>query len=135
VTNDNQKVSALWHLRNAGAVPYLGSAVAVVGLSLYLSVSLCTWIWLMRSGGVIILLGVMLGFRRLFRIGAREYPTDDQPLVIGNRFNIVGMWQRVERLTDSFAQALGLWLIALGTVLASYGDVILNWLLPLQCAG
>jgi hypothetical protein len=56
----------------------------------------------------------MLGFRRLFRIGAREHPSEDQPLVVGAQFNPAGMWQRVERLTDSFAQALGLWLIVVG---------------------
>ena len=69
-----------------------------------------------------------------FRIGAREHPSEDQPLVVGTQFNPAGMWQRVERLTDSFAQALGLWLIVVGTVLASYGDVLFAWLWPLECA-
>jgi hypothetical protein len=108
--------------------------MGIIALSTYLSISLCTWAWLVRSGGVIILLGVMLGFRRLFRIGAREHSGDDQPLVRENRFNAAGMWQRAERLTDSFAQALGLGLIVLGTVLASYGDIFLSWLWPLGCA-
>ena len=134
MSTKEQKVSALWHLRNAGAVPYCGSALAVIALSVYLSVSLCSWSWVARSGGVVILLGVMLGFRRLFRIGAREHPSEDQPLVVGTQFNPAGMWQRVERLTDSFAQALGLWLIVVGTLLASYGDVLFAWLWPLECA-
>jgi len=91
-----------------------------------------------RGGGAIILLGVVLGFRRLFRVGPVRNAEEDEPLVIQrNQFNVTGMWQRVERITDSYAQAFGLGLIVFGTVLAAFGDEIAELVLPIAfiCTG
>jgi len=92
----------------------------------------------LEGGGAIILLGVVLGFRRLFRVGPVRYAEEDEPLVIQrNQFNVTGMWQRVERITDSYAQAFGLGLIVFGTVLAAFGDEIAELVLPIAfiCTG
>ncbi len=136
MSESTDRVSARWHLRNADIVPYTIAGVLIIGLSVYLSLQLCSWTWLSRSGGIVILLGVMLGFRRLFRFGAGNLSKEDQPLVVrGNQFNTIGMWQRVERLTDGYALALGLGFIIIGTMLAAYGDEIaeLYWPILIAC--
>ena len=127
-----------WHLRRAGASPYFLATVLTLLLSSGLSVSTCSWVWMQRCGGVVVLFGVLLGFPRLLRLGPQRAIQDDAPLVVdGNRLNMEGLWQSVQRLTDSYAQALGLGFVILGTLLAGYGDVVLEFLWPLAgpCRG
>ena len=132
------RVNAWWHLRRAGASPYAGAVVALLALSTFLSFKTCSWIWMSRCGGVVVLFGVLLGFPRLLRMGAQDASQDNAPLIVrGNQVNVDAIWQRVQRLTDSYAQALGLVLIVLGTLLAGYGDLVFEWAWPLArgCAG
>ena len=78
-----------------------------------------------------ILFGALLGLRKLFRKGARELDAPNEPLVINrNQFNTTGMMQRVQDLSDSFAQELAIVLVAIGTLIAGFGDIILNELFP-----
>jgi hypothetical protein len=138
MSKSQDRVSSRWHIQRAGAVPYSAAVLVILGLFVYLSLHYCSWTWLSRGGGAIILLGVVLGFRRLFRVGPVRNAEEDEPLVIQrNQFNVTGMWQRVERITDSYAQAFGLGLIVFGTVLAAFGDEIAELVLPIAfiCTG
>ena len=80
-----------------------------------------------------VLFGVLLSLRRLFRLGPQDFDEPTEPAVInGNQFNFKHMHQSIQRLTDNFAQTSGVALLALGTVLASYGDIILEYVAPLK---
>lgn len=86
------------------------------------------------------LFGVLLSLRRLFRLGPQKYDEPTEPAVVNGiqfnskytQFNFKYMHQSIQRLTDNFAQTSGISLMVLGTVLASYGDVILDYLVPLK---
>lgn len=79
------------------------------------------------------LFGVLLSLRRLFRLGPQKYDEPTEPAVVnGTQFNFKYMHQSIQRLTDNFAQTSGISLMVLGTVLASYGDVILDYSVPLK---
>jgi hypothetical protein len=87
----------------------------------------------MRAGGVIVLFGVLLSLRRLFRLGPQQLDEPTEPAIInGNQFNIAYMHQSIQRHTDNFAQVTGVVLMVLGTVLSSYADVLLDYVAPLK---
>jgi len=79
-----------------------------------------------RSGGIIALLGAFLGLRKLFRKGARDLNTPNEPLTKGQQFDVQAMWLEVEDLSDSFAQELGLFLAVLGTLISTAGAPLLQ---------
>ena len=130
--NREPRINAWWHLRRAGASPYSIAVLALLSLSILLSLNTCSWVWMQRCGGIVVLFGVFLGFPRLLRMGPHRATQDDAPLIIhGNQVNMDGLWQSVQRLTDAYAQVLGLVLIVLGTVMAGYGDFVFDWMWPL----
>jgi hypothetical protein len=135
--SNSEKVSALAHLKRIKALRYVGSAAIILVLSSYISVITNDWGWVSRAGGVITLLGALLTLRKLFRVGAQNLHKENEPLVINKKgnvgqFNLKGMFQRVEDLSDAYAQALGLAIVTFGTVVSSYGDKIMEWLVPLS---
>ena len=132
-----EKVSTIAHLKRIRAYRYLGSAVIILGISLYLSIITKDWGWISRAGGVITLLGALLALRKLFRVGAQNLYKENEPLVINKKgnvgqLNLNGLFQRVEDLSDAYAQALGLGVVIFGTVLSSYGDKVLEYFVPLS---
>lgn len=132
-----EKVSAIAHLKRIRAFRYLGSAVIILGISLYLSIITKDWGWLSRAGGVITLLGALLALRKLFRVGVQNLYKENEPLVINKKgklgqLNLNGLSQRVEDLSDAYAQVLGLGIVIFGTVLSSYGDKVLEYFVPLS---
>ncbi len=132
MASQEPKIDRWWHLRRAGASRYSVAATVTLAVSTLLSFHTCSWTWMPRCGGVVVLFGVLLGFPRLLRMGPQRASEDDAPLVVhGNQLNIEAVWQRVQRLTDTYAQALGLVFIIVGTLLAGYGDVVLEFLWPL----
>jgi len=136
----NDKVSAKWHLMKAGLLKYILIVLVLLTASTFLSITNCNWGWLSRSGGLVILLGVILSLSRLFRVGPQNYNKENEPLVInkqGNRgqFNFTGLQQRINDTTDSFAQVVGFSLVIFGTILASYGDVIMEAIIPISLLG
>lgn len=131
-----EKVSAVAHLKRIRAFRYVVSAVTILGLSFYLSIITKDWGWVSRAGGVITLLGALLALRKLFRVGAQNLYKENEPLVINKKgnvgqLNLDGLSQRVEDLSDAYAQVLGLGIVIFGTILSSYGDKVLEYFSPL----
>ena len=126
------KVSRRAHYKRIKAWRYVALSILAIAFFAWLSVAKGDWAYLERSGGIVALLGALLGLRKLFRKGARNLNTPNEPLVInGNQFNVQAMWQEVEDLSDSFAQELGLVLAVLGTLISAAGAPLLQVVLPL----
>jgi hypothetical protein len=127
------RIDPWFAFRASGARGYIAGTVVILGISVALSVYTQSWSWVSKAGGVVVLFGVLLSLRRLFRLGPQNLDEPTEPAVInGRQFNIKHMHQSIQRLTDNFAQTSGVALVVLGTVLASYGDVILDYLAPLK---
>ena len=119
-------------IRLSGARIYILVAIAVVAISAFASVLLANWSLVSRSGGVVILFGVLLSLRRLFRLGPQRFDEPSEPVILGqNQFNMRVITQDIQRAADNFAQATGISLIVIGTIIGSYGDLVLDWLVPL----
>ena len=70
--------------------------------------------------------------RRLFRLGPQRFDEPTEPIVInGNQFNMRAMHQDIQRAGDNYAQISGVALMVAGTLVASYSDLLLDWLFPL----
>jgi hypothetical protein len=124
-------VNRWFALKLSGAGRSVAVSVAVLAVSVVLSVSTKTWSWLPRSGGVLVLFGVLLSLRRLFRLGPQRLDEPTEPIVInGNQFNIKAMHQDIQRAGDNYAQVSGVALMIVGTLIASYSDLLLEWLFP-----
>ena len=126
------KVSRWYYYKRIKAWRYVVLSVLAIAFFAWLSIAKGDWAYLERSGGIVALLGALLGLRKLFRKGAGELNTPNEPLVINrNQFNPRAMWQEVEDHGDSFAQELGLVLAVLGTIISAAGAPLLQALLPL----
>lgn len=124
-------VSRWAHYKIIRAPRYLALCVLVLAIFVGLSIIHQDWSYFPRSGAFIALFGALLGLRKLLRKGARDMDEPNDPLVInGNQFNTEGMWQRVQDLSDSFAQELGLVLVVAGTLINGFGDLVLEALVP-----
>ena len=76
--------------------------------------------------------GVLLSLRRLFRLGPQGLDEPTEALVInGNQLNFKAIHQDIQRAGDNFAQVCGVALMTIGTLLASYSDLFLDWAFPL----
>jgi hypothetical protein len=81
--------------------------------------------------------GALLGLRKLLRKGARQLDKPNDPWWLdkghgsARQFNVQGMWQEVEDLSDSFAQELGLALVVIGTVISAAGAPLMQLVAPL----
>jgi hypothetical protein len=130
-TDSTSHVNPWLALKISGARAYIFASVVVVSLSFALSMFSNTWGWLPRCGGVLLLFGVLLSLRRLFRLGPQRFDEPTEPIVINqNQFNMKAVRQDVQRAGDNFAQLSGVALMMIGTLLASYPDLLLDWLLP-----
>lgn len=126
-----EKVSRWAHYKIIKAPGYFALSFIVIIVCALLAYKSHDWSYFSRSGGFIVLFGVLLGFRKLLRKGARELNSPNEPLVINtNQFNTKGMFQRVQDLSDSFAQELGIIMVAIGTFIIGFGDIVLNKLFP-----
>lgn len=129
--NSSGHVNPWFALKISGARIYIFSSMVIVSLSLALSMLTSTWSWIPRCGGVLVLFGVLLSLRRLFRLGPQRFDEPTEPIVINNnQFNIKAMHQDIQRAGDNFAQLSGVGLMITGTLLASYGDLLMDWLFP-----
>ena len=130
-SDSNAHVNSWFALKLSGARAYLSASAVIVGLSFALSIFTNTWSWVPRCGGVLVLFGVLLSLRRLFRLGPQRVDEPTEPIIINqNQFNMKAMNQDIQRAGDNFAQISGVALMTIGTVLASYGDLLLDWVLP-----
>ena len=120
------KVSRWAHYKRIKAWRYVALSIAAIAFFAWLSIAKGDWAYLERSGGIIALLGALLGLRKLFRKGARDLNTPNEPLTKGQQFDVQAMWLEVEDLSDSFAQELGLFLAVLGTLISTAGAPLLQ---------
>lgn len=129
---DSARVSPRFALRISGALRYGTLAVLVVTGSVVLSLVTGRWSWMSRAGGVLVLFGVLLSLRRLFRLGPQNFDEPTETLVINrNQLNLRAMHQDIQRAGDNYAQVAGVFFMILGTTLGSYGDLLFQWLVPL----
>jgi hypothetical protein len=127
------KISRWVHYKRIKAWRYVLLSVLAIAFFTWMSVARGDWAYLERSGAIVALMGALLGLRKLFRGGARDFNTPNEPLVINrNQFNFHAMWQEIEDLSDSFAQELGLALAVVGTFLSAAGAPFLQVILPLS---
>ena len=132
-TEPHGRINPWYAFKHSGARRYLVASAVILVLSVALSLQTQSWSWVARSGGILVLFGVLLSLRKLFRLGPQKLDTPIEPLVINkNQFNINSMYQSINHLTDNFAQAFGVCLMVAGTILASYGDAVLDMLVPLK---
>lgn len=130
-TQPTSRINPWFAFKKSGARSYILATVAVLLVSVFLAMYFQMWSWVSRSGGVIVLFGVLLSLRRLFRLGHQRLEEPTEPPVINkNQFNMNYVYQSIERHIDNFAQVVGVVLMVLGTILSSYGDVILEKILP-----
>ncbi|PZU29888.1 MAG: hypothetical protein DI584_01515 [Stenotrophomonas sp.] len=120
------KVSRWAHYKRIKAWRYVALSIAAIAFFAWLSIAKGDWAYLERSGGIIALLGAFLGLRKLFRKGARDLNTPNEPLTKGQQFDVQAMWHEVEDLSDSFAEELGLFLAVLGTLISTAGAPLLQ---------
>ena len=126
-----EKVSRWAHYKIIKAPRYILLSFIIIITCTFLAFMHQDWSYFSRSGGFIVLFGALLGLRKLLRKGARELDTSNEPLVINkNQFNTKGMFQRVQDLSDSFSQELGIIMVVIGTFINGFGDIVLNVLFP-----
>ena len=129
----SQATVNLWFaLKISGARTYLITSVTVICISILICVFTQNWTWVPRCGGVLVLFGVLLSLRRLFRLGPQKFDEPTEATFInGNQLNIPVIHQDIQRAGDNVAQLFGVGLMTIGTFLASYSDLFLDWVFPL----
>jgi hypothetical protein len=115
----------------------LPALVTVVTASLYGSLCRGDWQLIARAGNLVIFVGVVLTLRRLFRLGDKSITEKVEPWTLprepgakGVQFNFARVNQEVFAIGDARAQKAGFYLILIGTFMASYADLLLDWLIP-----
>jgi hypothetical protein len=119
--------------------PLVAVAVIAVSISIYFDRDTCHWVWFQRSGSLVALIGAVLGYRSIVRLGiegvgattppaimAKVVSIDDSgPVQMGN-FAIDEHTQRLlnEAAYDKLAGFVGAFLIICGTLIWGYGDLL-----------
>lgn len=131
-TEPHGRINPWFAFKYSGARRYVVASSLIIILSVALSLQTGTWSWVSRCGGVLVLFGVLLSLRKLFRLGPQKLDMPVEPIVTnGGQFNLNSMYQSINHLTDNFAQAFGVGLMVAGTIIASYGDAVLDLVFPL----
>ena len=119
-------------LNISGSTGYLVAFAAVVSLSLAVSAFMQSWVWVLRSGGVLVLFGVLLSFRRLLRLVPQGFGESTSACVFGGKqLYAKAILQNIQRAGDSLAQVSSVASMTLGTLLISFSDRMLDWAFPL----
>jgi len=123
--------SDLHYFKAAGIVRLSVLLFMLLCLALLLSWYSKSWEHVSRVGGIITIIGLLQTVRRLGRLGPVGATKPKPPMVINNNeFNMEHVYASMEETTDNYAQILGIYVVVLGTILWSYGDFILERLLP-----
>ena len=129
-----QKYTRRAYYRVIRAYRYIGAITIVIILSLVLSFLYKDWSYFSRSGGFVVLIGALLGLRKLFRKGPSQLNQPNQPINIKsgklNQINMVGVSQEIDDIGDGFAQELGLFIVIAGTCIGSFGALLMNHFWP-----
>ncbi len=98
----------------------LAAAIALLGVSVFLSVSTGDWHWLQRSGALVVSIGAILSTRKLLRTGTTEILTRWNGAYVLAR----GSDDPAEERRDLIAAYWGFWLVGFGTLIWAYGDLL-----------
>jgi hypothetical protein len=109
----------------------------VFSLALYGSFNRQDWQLIGRGGNLMILAGVLMSLRRVLRLRDEANNEKMQPWTLpvesntrARQLNFGRINQEVFAIGDTRIQLTGFIVIVVGTLVASYGDLLLDWLLP-----
>ena len=126
----------LGYYKNAGLYRYLIIVLLIVIASVIFSLADKSWEHVSRCGGIITVFGVLLLGRDLTRRGPYHINEPKPPSAVptGRRgitqFNINGVFADIAEKTDNYSKHIGIYIVVFGTLLWSYGDFVMQYLLP-----
>jgi hypothetical protein len=122
-----------------GILPLTLVAVVVVAGSIYLDVGTRSWGWLQRFGSIVVLIGAILGYRSVVRLGIRGVGGANPLAAIGKvvsvddsgpvqmlrvSFDAATSAMMAEAEYDKRAGYIGAFRIVVGTLIWGYGDLV-----------
>lgn len=120
-------------------LPLVTVAVIAVSVSIYFDRHACHWVWFQRSGSLAVLIGAVLGYRSIVRLGIAGVGATAPPFIMAKIVSVddSGPVQMVNTAIDESTQKLlndatydkraglaGAFLIILGTLIWGYGDLL-----------
>ena len=120
-------------------LPMTLTATTIVAVSVYFDLSKSSWGWFQRSGSLVVLIGAVLGYRSIVRLGvsgvggaapfavkAKIVSVDNSGPVQMARVAYDDETQKMltEYANDKLAGFIGAALIVIGTVIWGYGDLL-----------
>ena len=98
----------------------LAAVIALLSVSVFLSIYTGDWHWFQRSGALVVSIGAILSTRKLLRTGTTEMLT---------RWNGANVLAResddpAEKRRELIAAYWGFWLVGFGTLIWAYGDLL-----------
>jgi len=100
-------------------------AIASVTLSLFASLKSSQWHWFQRSGAVVVGAGALLSTRRLVRLGVAALYRAETVIDGGGAAPTKEEEEAMRQwLLDLSAMRLGIFLLAVGTAIWAYGDLL-----------
>lgn len=114
-------------------------AVACTSYSIYLDWGTVSWVWFQRSGSLLALIGAILGYRSIVRLGVHGVGGANPTAVIGKVVSVddSGPVQKMkvsydeetlktlhQASIDRAAGYIGAYMLVVGTVIWGYGDLV-----------
>jgi len=124
------------YYKRAGLYKYTIVISLIITTSIILSNVFESWEHISRCGGIITVFGACLLSRDLIRKGPYNLSKPKEPISKSipnsnlNLVNMAGISDVIEEVQDNYAKYIGFYILVLGTILWSYGDWILNCILP-----
>src|ERR1700682_670533 len=87
---------------------FLLTAALVVAVSIYFDQGTPSWAWFQRSGSLVVLIGAVLGYRSIFRLGSSGVSGANPNFVMGKLVSTddTGPVQRVNVALDKSTQSI-----------------------------
>jgi hypothetical protein len=114
-------------------------SMLTVVLSIHADLGQSSWAWFQRSGAVVTLVGALLGYRSIVRLGRHGVGGASMHVAMGKIVSVddsgpiqTAKVEYDEATTERFRQDdldkmagyLGAWMIVLGTAIWAYGDLL-----------
>jgi hypothetical protein len=120
-------------------LPLMSLAILIVVVSIHLDMGTRSWVWFQSSGSLVVLIGAVLGYRSIFRLGKSGVGGAQPIFVTGKSVSVddTGPVQMVKLAFDEPTQIIlkeadydkragfvGVLLIISGTLIWGYGDLL-----------